>query len=45
VAEGIGTRCIGENPSWQQDIGMGRRGTQIGMNVPMPFDRDADLQG
>ncbi len=34
VAEGIGTLCIGKNPLWKQDVGMGKRNNQNFVSVP-----------
>ncbi len=34
MAEGIGTLCIGKNPLWKQEAGMGKRGNQNFVNVP-----------
>ncbi len=34
VAEGIGTLCIGKNPLWKQEAGMGRRTNQNFVSIP-----------
>jgi putative transposase len=34
VAEGIGTLCIGKNPRWKQEVGMGKRNNQNFVSVP-----------
>ena len=34
VVEGIGTLCIGKNPTWKQEVHLGRRTNQNFVNVP-----------
>jgi putative transposase len=34
VAEGIGTLCIGKNPLWKQQVGMGKRTNQNFVQMP-----------
>jgi putative transposase len=34
VAEGIGTLCMGKNPRWKQEVGMGKRNHQNFVSVP-----------
>ena len=34
VTEGIGTLCIGKNPLWKQEVGMGKRNNQNFVSVP-----------
>ncbi len=34
VAEGIGTLCVGKNPLWKQEVGLGLRNNQNFVSVP-----------
>jgi putative transposase len=34
VAEGIGTLCIGKNPTWKHEVNMGKRNNQNFVSVP-----------